>query len=536
MRFEWAMGNGKWKFTAAALIGLLLGISTPGGPEDLVVQTKSGKVRGVARSSGGAEFLGIPYAQAPIGKLRWHEPLPVASWEGIRDAGAFGAPCAQPVLGDWNQKDAEASKEDCLFLNVMAPIWPAKSKLAVMVWLHGGGNEGGTASSELYKDGTLVQHGVVLVTVNYRLGVFGFLAHPELTRESRHHASGNWGLMDQIAALRWVRENIAVFGGDPDDVTVFGQSAGAFDASYLMTSPLAKGLFQKAILESGAATNANMPTLAMAEQGGERLAAALKVRAGNGALRRLRELSPAELMAVRPQQDKGEPPFVGPCIDGWVLPQLPARVFAAGEEMAIPMMAGSTTREFGSEAGPEELRKMMERAAGPLAPKVLAAYGLADGGKGVNDPLYGPVGNQWIADLIFRCPVATQVEWHQAKYPAFEYQFEHAIPGQEAQGAVHSSDLPYVFGFYPKSGNISGKFREVDFRLADLMEKYWTNFAKKGNPNAEGLPAWPAYGAGREYIEFTQEGNVVAKKGGLRPAQCELYREMLEARLNGTQP
>ena len=211
--------------------------------DNLIVSTTDGKIRGVSRPSGGAEFLGIPFAQPPVGDLRWREPLPAKSWTGVREATAFGAPCAQPVLGDWNRHDSETSKEDCLFLNVMAPAWPPKAPLPVMFWIHGGANAGGTASSALYKDGTLVQHGVVLVTVNYRLGVFGFLAHPELTRESSHHASGNYALMDQIAALRWVRDNIAKFGGDPKNITVFGQSAGALDTSFLMTSPLSKIYF-----------------------------------------------------------------------------------------------------------------------------------------------------------------------------------------------------------------------------------------------------------------------------------------------------
>jgi para-nitrobenzyl esterase len=227
----------------------------------LVVGTSSGQLRGVHHHSGGAEFLGIPYAQPPVGDLRWREPAPVVAWTGVRDARSFGAACAQPILGDWNKQGAETSKEDCLYLNVITPVWPPKKPLPVMFWIHGGGNLGGAASSALYKDGTLVQHGVVLVTVNYRLGIFGFLAHAELTRESSHHASGNYALLDQIAALRWVRENIAKFGGDPGNITVFGQSAGAEDTGLLMTSPLSKDQFQRAIAESGTSFSPPVPTL-----------------------------------------------------------------------------------------------------------------------------------------------------------------------------------------------------------------------------------------------------------------------------------
>lgn len=529
----------KTTFGFALLAASVFSTATTGASasdSDLVVRTSSGRVRGVSRPSGGAEFLGIPYAQPPVGDLRWHEPLPVHPWKDVRDTRAFGAPCAQPVLGDWNKHDAETSKEDCLFLNVLTPVWPVKQRLPVMVWLHGGANEGGTASSALYKDGTLLGHGIVLVTVNYRLGRFGFLAHPELTSESAHHASGNYGLLDQIAALRWVHENIANFGGDPGDVTLFGQSAGAQDTGILMASPLAKGLFQKAIAESGAAINPNLPTLAMAEHGGERLATALNAPAGGAAIKFLRQLSVEEILKPAPTREQNEPPFAGPSIDGWVLPRSPVEIFSSGQQMAIPLLLGSTTREFGMNGPVEEIRKMIENVAGPLAPKVLALYGLADGGQGTTDPLYGPIGNQWLADLIFRCPVTTQAEWQNAaKQPTFEYQFEHAIPGQEADGAVHSSDLPYVFGYFPKSGNISGNFGEVDYKLADLIETYWTNFAKRGNPNGEGVPHWPEYDGTQSYIEFTQDGRVVVQSGGLRRTQCDLHREMLKQRMAQTQ-
>ncbi len=522
-------------FVLAAILGLLSCCAAAGLPADdsLVVDTKSGKVRGVPRSSGGAEFLGIPYAEAPVGQLRWHEPVPAQSWKDLRDAGTFGAPCAQPLRGDWNRRAAEASKEDCLFLNVLAPVWPAKTRLPVMFWLHGGGNEGGTASSPLYKDGTLVQHGVVLVTVNYRLGVFGFFAHPELTRESEHKASGNYALMDQIAALRWVHDNIAEFGGDPANITVFGQSAGAQDASMLMTSPLAKGLFQKVIAESGAAINPTIPSLSESEQAGEKLAALWKAPSGEEAIKYLRHLSAGELLQSVANPDPQEPSLVGPNIDGWVIPRPPTEVFASGQEMPVPLLIGSTTREFGMSGTPDELRSMIENVTGNLAQKALALYGLADGGQGTTDPLYGPAGNQWLADLIFRCPVTTEVQWHSAAHhPTYEYQFEHAIPGQESEGAVHSSDLPYVFGYYPKSGNISGNFAELDHQLADLIENYWTNFAKRGNPNGEGLPNWPEYDGSQAFIEFTQDGRVVANTGGLRRSQCDLHREVLKQRMS----
>ncbi len=507
--------------------------------DDFLVRTSSGPLRGVARPDGGAEFLGIPYAQPPVGDLRWHEPLPVKPWSGVRTAGSFGAPCAQPVLGDWNRHDAEAGKEDCLFLNVMTPVWPAKQPLAVMLWIHGGANEGGTASSALYKDGTLVGHGIVLVTVNYRLGIFGFFAHPALSAESSHHGSGNYGLMDQILALRWVRENIANFGGDPNNITVFGQSAGAVDTGLLMTSGLSKDLFERAIAESGTSFSPPLAPLGAAEKAGETFAASLKLPAGEEGLKRLRQLTAQQLLAS--QSSQSPRPQFGPDIDGWVIARQPASVFAAGEEAAIPLLFGTTAREFGAATlgiptAQDALRKTIADFFGGLAPRALAAYGLAEGAQANDDPLYGSPADQWAADLAFRCPATAQGGWHNAAHhPTYEYEFAHAIPGQEVQGAVHSSDLPYVFGYFPKWGNIAGKFTEMDTQLSGLMESYWTNFAKTGNPNSEGLPDWPQFGVERKFIRFQEDGKVVSLTS-LRDGPCGVYRTSLAAHTSSSRP
>ena len=510
-----------------------LAVAAISAQEAPVVLTSAGRVRGVPRHGGGAEFLGIPYAQPPLGDLRWREPLPAKPWSEVRDANAFGAPCAQPLLGDWNRHDAQAGKEDCLFLNVITPRWPAKENLPVMLWFHGGGNEGGTASSPLYKDGTLVGHGILLVTVNYRLGIFGFFAHPGLTQESAHHASGNYGLMDQMLALRWVRDNIARFGGDPNNITVFGQSAGAVDTGLLMTSP-AKDMFQKAIEESGASISLPLPPLAFAEKAGEKFALSVNAQAGNEPLRNLRQLSAEQLLTaitgVSPH------PRFGPILDGWVISRSPAEVFAAGQESAIPLLFGTTAREFGASvigipASADGLRKAIADADGSFAPQALAAYGLAGDGMGATDVLYGPVADQWAADSIFRCPAVAQGNLHNAvHHPVYEYELDHAIPGQEAQGAVHSADLPYVFGYFPKTGNIAGSFGDVDLKLADLMESYWTNFAKTGNPNGAGLPDWPQFGSTQAFIQFAQDGHV-ANASRLRAAQCDVYRDVMAERM-----
>jgi len=501
-----------------------MGSSASSG-KSLIASTTGGQIRGVARVQGGAEFLRIPYAQAPIGDLRWREPVAMKPWTGVRDATEFGAPCSQPDLGDWNRHDAESAKEDCLFLNVIVPEWPVKKPMPVMFWIHGGANEGGTASSSLYKDGTLANHGVILVTVNYRLGIFGFFAHPELSAESIHHASGNYGLMDQILALHWVRDNISQFGGDANNITVFGQSAGSMDTSMLMTSPVAKTLFQKAIGQSGAAFTAPLSPLAAAERTGKAVAQALGAPA-EGQIKYLRTKSADELLSTLAKNPNHPRP--GPDIDGWILTEQPAAVFQSGHEAHIPLLYGTTTREFGSNQSVDQLRAAINIATGRFASQESAAYGIANGGQGTPDPKYGTPADQWLADVMFRCPGVTQGAWHAAAHNStYEYEFNHAIPGQEA--AVHSADLPYVFGFYPKSGNISGNFTEADTKLADLIETYWTNFARTGDPNGPGLPRWPQQNGTGTYIQFQQDGTVQAATG-LRKAQCDVYREWLIAR------
>jgi para-nitrobenzyl esterase len=500
--------------------------------DDLIVTVGGGQLKGAPRALGGAEFLGIPYAQPPIGDLRWRDPVPAKPWTGIRDATTFGAPCAQPVLGDWNRRDAETSKEDCLFLNVMTPVWPAKAPLPVMVWFHGGANAGGTASSPLYKDGTLVQHGIVLVTVNYRLGIFGFFAHPALTKESPHHSSGNYGLLDQILALRWVRDNVAKFGGDSANITVFGQSAGAIDAGYLMVSPLGKGLFQRMIAQSGSPLGPPLPALSEAEQANEKLVASLKAPAGYE-LQYLRERSVQELLAISSKQDPAVPPSIGPIIDGWLIARPPAEVFNAGQEAPVDLVMGTTSREFGLLDPPDAVRKFIQNVTGNLSERAFALYGFANGATGKSDPLYGTAGDQWFADVLFRCPTTTEAQWHVAvHHSVYEYELQHAIPGQEAQGSVHSADLPYVFGYFPKRGNISGHFGDIDFKLADLIETYFTNFAKTGDPNSSGVPKWPQFDGSQAYIQFTQEGTV-ANSAELRRTYCDLYREVLKQQMNG---
>ena len=516
----------------SALVGavVLLAVGTVWSPmakaaeDPLVVKTSAGLVRGLVRDRGGARFLGIPFAQAPLGLLRWHEPLPAKAWSGVRDAAAYSAPCAQPDLGDWNRHDAQLGQEDCLYLNVITPAWPKKGLLPVMFWIHGGANEGGSGMSDLYTAGTLADHGVVVVTVNYRLGVFGFLAHPELTEESAHHSSGNYALMDQILALKWVVSNIERFGGDAKNITVFGQSAGAFDTGMLMAST-AKGLFEKAIEESGAPIDPRMELLSVAEGAGKRFATAMGAPEETGQIAYLRKIPAGEMIknltAHEPHQR------FGPIVDGWVLTRAPAAVFAAGQQAEIPLLFGTTTREFGGNQAPDQLREMITMMAGQRAPEALKAYGLADGGAGTNDPVYGSAADQIAADSMFRCPASAEARWHTAAHHAtFQYEFNRPVPGQP--DAIHSTELSFVFGYYPKTGNLAGPYMAADWKFADMVESYFTNFAKTGNPNGEGLPMWPEFGAAAAYLKFTREGTVEAGKD-LRGGTCQVWRDLIDA-------
>jgi para-nitrobenzyl esterase len=508
--------------TLAALLSVL---AIPAAAADSpLLNVTGGQIRGAQLDKGGAVFKGVPFAQPPVGDLRWREPVPVKPWPGVRDATAFGAACAQNSGG----KMLESSSEDCLFLNVWTPEWPVKSRRPVMVWMHGGGNYGGTASTPNFDGESLARRGVVLVTANYRLTIFGWFAHAELTRESPHHASGNYGLMDQIAALRWVHDNISRLGGDPNNVTIFGQSAGAVDVNVLMTSPLAKGLFQKVAAESGTVTRnpddetmkmtalgtlmmvrsgalgiSDAPALAEAEKTGQRLAESVKA----ASLKQLREMPAADLLKATAAPRMSIGPANGVVVDGWVLPKAPAEVFASGQEQHVPLLIGNNSRErTPPDVTREQLKSAMQAMYGPLAPRAFTLYPA-----GASDPLYGNQAAQWVVDTMYRCPVVAQLVWHAgAGNASFEYQFDLSVAGREALGSTHGAEVGHLFG------------RVGANNTSDAMQQYWTNFAKTGNPNGGGLPQWPKFdAAARGYLEFTDKGP--EGREGLRRPFCDLY-------------
>jgi para-nitrobenzyl esterase len=481
------------------------------------VSTLDGAVRG-SIENGEAVFRGIPYAAPPIGELRWREPEPAKPWNGVRAATAFGPSCMQDY-------DFGPMSEDCLTLNIWAPEWPSKTAKAVMVWFHGGGDtEGGSNSPYFYGD-SLAKRGVVVVSVNYRLGVFGFMAHPELTQESRHHASGNYGLLDQIAALQWVRNNIGKFGGDPERVTIFGQSAGAADVERLMVSPLSKGLFQRAIAESGAARRYDPP---LSQQEGECGEVAKRLNPpAKDQIAWLRKIPAHQVLSVFARAEDLCRPIN---LDGYVLPEQPIRVFEESRAHPVPFMLGNTLREGFDrrDVSAPELKEEIRAQYGDLAPKAYGLYGLTGAGSAAPDPLYGPPSIQWGTDQEHRCRAVVQGLAHSKVAPFYQFEFQRALPGQSVTSSTHTDEIPFVFGvmFNPRYARTFG---EMDRKTADQMQRYWTNFAINGDPNAPGLPQWKKFDAGvRGYMAFGKSG---AEPGaGLRREQCEIFEQAETAR------
>ncbi|MDH3336450.1 MAG: carboxylesterase family protein [Gammaproteobacteria bacterium] len=498
-----------------------------------VVQVTSGDIRGRLLPGGGATFKGVPYASPPVGELRWRDPQPVQTWAEIREAGNFGPPCTQRIA-DWNRQEAQGNQEDCLYLNVWTPEWPAESPKAVMVWLHGGGNWGGAASVD-YMDGTsLSRRGVVVVSINYRLGVFGFFAHPGLTAESSHHSSGNYGLLDQLAALQWVRDNIASFGGDPERVTLFGQSAGAIDTAYLAASPLAKGLIHQTIQQSGPPIRPKA-SLAHAEQQGVKFAASLNAPAdAAAAVQFLRSLSGPDLQeaALTKLQDTGGPPN-DPLIDGYLMPKDAAFSFREGEELSIPMIVGNNAHEHARGYGREDILRVIDLNFGELAPEAVAYYGLDKSKLGNGDPLYGPAGDQASADTRHRCPAVAESIWRSSNgRPTYQYEFDPPVAGEKL--TRHQAEIGFVFGNLLTTGYLGGPYTNADRKISAQIQTYWTNFAKTGNPNLpslDGLPEWPMFNpTTRPYLRFTQRDGPVVRES-LRREICDLYIEALEKTL-----
>jgi para-nitrobenzyl esterase len=443
----------------------------------------SGLVQGVVDDNI-AVYKGIPFASPPLGNLRWKPPQPPQHWKGVLKADQFPSQCSQlgPPLPTMPE---EPTSEDCLYLNVWAPRRPEKANRPVMVFFYGGGFRHGSASTPLYASGGLPKStGVVLVTVNYRVGPLGFLAHPELTAESPHHVSGNYALLDAIAGLQWVRRNIATMGGDPTNVTVFGQSAGSYLVNKLMISPLAKGLYQRAIAESGAdmgpiRTDKGMGVLGEAEQGGIAFAKSF----GVGSIAELRNL-PADKITA--SEFPGLPKVYGtnqalPIVDGYVIPDDPYTLYARGRQAPVPLLLGYNEGEgefFENPTTAAEFTASVREEYGPFADQVLR--------------LFPATTNEIATRSKARLGAENAFGWQMWSWARVNAETSHArtyfYSFSSNYGNGHGSELPFVFQ-YPFGGPWNDDQREIGRKIA----AYWSNFAKTGNPNSDGLPAWPEF-------------------------------------------
>jgi len=448
---------------ATLALSAIAALASPAAAQQVTVD--SGAVTGATVDSI-ASFKGIPFAAAPVGAGRWSAPAPVEPWRAPRDATTYGPDCMQnPLPGI--QPGSRPMSEDCLTLNVWTPK-PAKgAKLPVMVWVHGGGFVGGSGTLPETDGAALARRDVVVVSFNYRLGRFGFFAHPALGKD------GNWGLMDQISALKWVQRNIVTFGGDPAKVTIFGESAGGESVSRLMASPAAKGLFARAIVASGGGRD-DWPTLADAQAKGQAFAS----RTGAADAAALRALPADKILGGLGLMNKEEDRYSGPMTDGTIIPANADAIFAGGKQARIPYIIGSNDDELGFIPAP--FRAMVngpvEKALGSAAATVKAAYGSEDE---ANRRLGG--------DAIFAEPaLAFGLSQARAGAPTFLYRFGYVGEAQRKPdlGAVHASDVAFQFG------NLPADATAADRAAAKQLGDYWTNFAKTGDPNGSGLPVW----------------------------------------------
>ncbi len=488
----------------ASLMGCLLsaGIAAQ-APEKLtpsLITTATGQLEGVVSADGKVRtFKGIPYAAPPVGPLRWKAPQPALPWTGIRKASEFGARCMQGrVFGDMIFRDNGPS-EDCLYLNIWLPAAPARKRLPVMVWIYGGGFVAGSSSEPRQDGGNLSKKGVVVVSFNYRLGVFGFFSHPELTRESGRNASGNYGLLDQVFALQWIGKNIATFGGDPDNVTIFGESAGSFSVSALMASPLSKGLFKRAIGESGAffGTTLGLRPLPETEKAGAEFAKSLT---GSESIEALRDKPGDEILQAG--MKAGAFRF-SPNVDGYFLPQNVSTIFSSGNQSHVPLLAGWNLDEgnyrsfFGKD--PPTVQNFEAKARSTFGENASAFLKLypAESDAQAKRSAQDLSGDQFIAYSTWKW---LEMQQKTGNSPLYRYEFDQTLPlsSEAAQNpaaepaAPHASEIEFVFGM------LSSKrlpWRQEDQKVSDLMVSYWSNFAKTGNPNGPGLPRWPQYRA-----------------------------------------
>jgi para-nitrobenzyl esterase len=457
------------------------------------VKTASGMLQGTpGKDPSVTAFLGIPYAAPPIGNLRWRGPQSASSWTGVRHADKFGNICMQNALkpGSFYQvefyQSPEPMSEDCLYLNLWTAASSAAEKRPVIMWIHGGGFVEGSGSLPSFNGEGLARKGVLIVTINYRLGVFGFLAHPELSMENPFHASGNYGMLDQLQALRWVKQNIRQFGGDPDNVTIFGQSAGASSVINLCASPLAKGYFRRGIVQSGGFARASD------RKTQEEAGVSFAKRVGVDSISALRAKPAEEIQRIAASSPDGKSANVsrfGPYVDGYFLTTAPLEVFQAGNENTHSLLTGSLANE-GTTLVPApvteaELKSRIEARYGTRSEEYFKIYPVHSDQEAWQAAIDAVRDNMAITAL--------EIARDENKHPTYVYYFDRRPPGHDSDryGAYHSAELVYVFN---NLDSVKRPWTETDRKLADMMSSYWVNFATTGDPNGASLPHWPAFG------------------------------------------
>lgn len=501
-RHEWAFAQTRciaslayapMKFILIFLLFPLVGFAQSIDSINLRVTTVSGTLEGTY-DSGIRIFRGIPFAQPPVGDLRWREPQPVERWEGVRSANTFGPRAMQrPIFGDMVFR-SDGVSENCLYLNVWTPTSSADEKLPVLVYFYGGGLLAGDGSEPRYDGESMARRGIVAVTVNYRLNIFGFFAHPELTAESPHQASGNYGLLDQAAALQWVHDNIAAFGGDPDRITIAGESAGSFSVSAQMASPLSKDLIAGAIGESGSLLGNRPPTpLREAEQDGINFAKL----ANASLLAELRAMSADALLEITAN---AEAPRFSTVVDGYFLPQAPTEIYAAGKQANVPLLLGWNSEEgnYRSLLGeqkptPENYTAAVKKLYGEQADTILALYP-GNSAVEVKQSATDLASDRFIAYGTWKWG---EIHAKTSGQPVYRYLYTRPRPAMRdaddgaspATGAVHSAEIEYALGNLPT--NRVFDWQPEDYQVSAIMQGYFANFIKTGDPNGLGLPSWP---------------------------------------------
>ncbi len=498
---------------ATFILSLKLQAQTSYQHDNLQVKVTNGVLEGIDES-GVRSFKGIPYAQPPVGDLRWKEPQPAKNWTGVLKADKFGPRAMQrPIYSDMNFRSNGLS-EDCLYLNVWTPAKSANDHLPVLVYFYGGGFNAGDGSEFRYDGESMARRGIVAVTVNYRLGVFGFLALPELTKESPHHASGNYGLMDQSAALHWVRKNISDFGGDPQKITIAGESAGSSSVSAQMASPLSKNIIAGAIGESGSLLGKHSTvSLSEAEQLGEGFSKSLSA----ASLADLRAMPAEKILEETAKPGLSKFPVD---VDGYFFPKSPVEIYASGNQAKVPLLVGWNSGEGSSQSilkekapTPENFTNAIQKRFGDDADDLLKVYNIND------EETIQQLATDLAGDVFagFKTWKWCDMQSKTGGHPVYRYFYAHPRPAinedttkaSPAAFAVHSAEIEYALGNLPT--NRVYAWQPDDYKVSAILQSFFANFIKTGNPNGLGVPEWPAVksGGAAEVMNI----NVITKAG-----------------------